>query len=130
MLSINLEKEEKKNILIESIAGEDPKMRTRAFLSRLSQKELEIIDNIVEKARRKKCKRCRELNKAMEMYEGFRWQGYSDYSMYYDKKTNEIVIPEEMLMYFIKLANPEQPERKIRLVKLIRDEKSKKGPEE
>lgn len=130
MLSINLEKEEKKNILIESIAGEDPKMRTRAFLSRLSQKELEIIDNIVEKARRKKCKRCRELNKAMEMYEGFRWQGYSDYSMYYDKKTNEIVIPEEMLMYFIKLANPEQPERRIRLVKLIRDEKSKKGPEE
>lgn len=130
MLSINLEKEEKKNILIESIAGEDPKMRTRAFLSRLSQKELEIIDNIVEKARRKKCKRCRELNKAMEMYEGFRWQGYSDYSMYYDRETNEIVIPEEMLMYFIKLANPEQPERKIRLVKLIRDEKSKKGPEE
>ena len=124
MLSINLEKEEKKNILIESIAGEDPKMRTRAFLSRLSQKELEIIDNIVEKARRKKCKRCRELNKAMEMYEGFRWQGYSDYSMYYDRKTNEIVIPEEMLMYFIKLANPEQPERKIRLVKLIKDEKS------
>jgi hypothetical protein len=130
MLSINLEKEEKKNILIESIAGEDPKMRTRAFLSRLSQKELEIIDNIVEKARRKKCKRCRELNKAMEMYEGFRWQGYSDYSMYYDRETEEIVIPEEMLMYFIKLANPEQPERKIRLVKLIRDEKSKKGPEE
>lgn len=130
MLSINLEKEEKKNILIESIAGEDPKMRTRAFLSRLSQKELEIIDNIVEKARRKKCKRCRELNKAMEMYEGFRWQGYSDYSMYYDRETNEIVIPEEMLMYFIKLANPEQPERRIRLVKLIRDEKSKKGPEE
>ena len=124
MLSINLEKEEKKNILIESIAGEDPKMRTRAFLSRLSQKELEIIDNIVEKARRKKCKRCRELNKAMEMYEGFRWQGYSDYSMYYDRETNEIVIPEEMLMYFIKLANPEQPERKIRLVKLIKDEKS------
>ena len=130
MLSINLEKEEKKNILIESIAGEDPKMRTRAFLSRFSQKELEIIDNIVEKARRKKCKRCRELNKAMEMYEGFRWQGYSDYSMYYDRETNEIVIPEEMLMYFIKLANPEQPERKIRLVKLIRDAKSKKGPEE
>lgn len=130
MLSINLEKEEKKNILIESIAGEDPKMRTRAFLSRLSQKELEIIDNIVEKARRKKCKRCRELNKAMEMYEGFRWQGYSDYSMYYDRETEEIVIPEEMLMYFIKLANPEQPERRIRLVKLIRDEKSKKGPEE
>lgn len=130
MLSINLEKEEKKNILIESIAGEDPKMRTRAFLSRLSQKELEIIDNIVEKARRKKCKRCRELNKAMEMYEGFRWQGYSDYSMYYDRETEEIVIPEEMLMYFIKLANPEQPERRIRLVKLIKDEKSKKGPEE
>ena len=124
MLSINLEKEEKKNILIESIAGEDPKMRTRAFLSRLSQKELEIIDNIVEKARRKKCKRCRELNKAMEMYEGFRWQGYSDYSMYYDRETEEIVIPEEMLMYFIKLANPEQPERRIRLVKLIKDEKS------
>lgn len=124
MLSINLEKEEKKNILIESIAGEDPKMRTRVFLSRLSQKELEIIDNIVEKARRKKCKRCRELNKAMEMYEGFRWQGYSDYSMYYDRETEEIVIPEEMLMYFIKLANPEQPERKIRLVKLIKDEKS------
>jgi len=124
MLSINLEKEEKKNILIESIAGEDPKMRTRAFLSRLSQKELEIIDNIVEKARRKKRKRCRELNKAMEMYEGFRWQGYSDYSMYYDRETEEIVIPEEMLMYFIKLANPEQPERKIRLVKLIKDEKS------
>lgn len=124
MLSINLEEEEKKNILIESIAGEDPKMRTRAFLSRLSQKELEIIDNIVEKARRKKCKRCRELNKAMEMYEGFRWQGYSDYSMYYDRETEEIVIPEEMLMYFIKLANPEQPERKIRLVKLIRDEKN------
>lgn len=124
MLSINLEKEEKKNILIESIAGEDPKMRTRAFLSRLSQKELEIIDSIVEKARRKKCKRCRELNKAMEMYEGFRWQGYSDYSMYYDRETEEIVIPEEMLMYFIKLANPEQPERKIRLVKLIKDEKS------
>lgn len=124
MLSINLEKEEKKNILIESIAGEDTKMRTRAFLSRLSQKELEIIDNIVEKARRKKCKRCRELNKAMEMYEGFRWQGYSDYSMYYDRETEEIVIPEEMLMYFIKLANPEQPERKIRLVKLIKDEKS------
>lgn len=124
MLSINLEKEEKKNILIESIAGEDPKMRTRAFLSRLSQKELEIIDNIIEKARRKKCKRCRELNKAMEMYEGFRWQGYSDYSMYYDRETEEIVIPEEMLMYFIKLANPEQPERKIRLVKLIKDEKS------
>lgn len=124
MLSINLEKEEKKNILIESIAGEDPKMRTRAFLSRLSQKELEIIDNIVEKARRKKCKRCRELNKAMEMYEGFRWQGYSDYSMYYDRETEEIVIPEEMLMYFIKLANPEQPERRIRLVKLIRDEKN------
>ena len=105
-------------------------MRARAFLSRLSRKELEIIDNIVEKARRKKCKRCRELNKAMEMYEGFRWQGYSDYSMYYDRETNEIVIPEEMLMYFIKLANPEQPERKIRLVKLIRDEKSKKGQEE
>ena len=124
MLSINLEKEEKKKILIESIAGEDHKMRTRAFLSRLSQKELEIIDNIVEKARRKKCKRCRELNKAMEMYEGFRWQGYSDYSMYYDRETEEIVIPEEMLMYFIKLANPEQPERKIRLVKLIKDEKS------
>ena len=119
-----MHQEEEENTLINSITRDDPKMRARAFLSRLSRKELEIIDNIVEKARRKKCKRCRELNKAMEMYEGFRWQGYSDYSMYYDRETNEIVIPEEMLMYFIKLANPEQPERKIRLVKLIKDEKS------
>nr|DAM32989.1 MAG TPA: hypothetical protein [Caudoviricetes sp.] len=127
---LRMNQEEEKNTLINSITRDDPKMRARAFLSRLSQKELEIIDDIVEKARRKKCKRCRELNKAMEMYEGFRWQGYSDYSMYYDRETNEIVIPEEMLMYFVKLANPEQPERRIRLVKLIRDEKSKKGPEE
>ena len=66
---LRMNQEEEKNTLINSITRDDPKMRARAFLSRLSRKELEIIDNIVEKARRKKCKRCRELNKAMEMYE-------------------------------------------------------------
>lgn len=119
-----VDSEEEKNVLIDNISREETEINTRAILSRLSQKELEVIDRIVEKARRRKCKRCRELNKAMEMYEGFRWRGYSDYSLGYDKETKEIVVPEEMLMYFIKLANPEQPERRIRLVKLIDDEKS------
>ena len=120
----SVDSEEEKNVLIDNISREETEINTRAILSRLSQKELEVIDRIVEKARRRKCKRCRELNKAMEMYEGFRWRGYSDYSLGYDKETKEIVVPEEMLMYFIKLANPEQPERRIRLVKLIDDEKS------
>lgn len=119
-----VDSEEEKNVLIDNISREETEINTRAILSRFSQKELEVIDRIVEKARRRKCKRCRELNKAMEMYEGFRWRGYSDYSLGYDKETKEIVVPEEMLMYFIKLANPEQPERRIRLVKLIDDEKS------
>lgn len=120
----SVDSEEEKDVLIDNISREETEINTRAILSRLSQKELEVIDRIVEKARRRKCKRCRELNKAMEMYEGFRWRGYSDYSLGYDKETKEIVVPEEMLMYFIKLANPEQPERRIRLVKLIDDEKS------
>lgn len=51
---LRMNQEEEKNTLINSITRDDPKMRERAFLSRLSQKELEIIDNIVEKARRKK----------------------------------------------------------------------------
>ncbi len=51
---LRMNQEEEKNTLINSITREDPKMRARAFLSRLSQKELEIIDDIVEKARRKK----------------------------------------------------------------------------
>lgn len=63
---LRMNQEEEKNTLINSITREDPKMRARAFLSRLSQKELEIIDDIVEKARRKKVQTMQRIKQGNE----------------------------------------------------------------
>lgn len=68
------------------------------------------------------CKKCKELNKAMEIYESLKWEN-NNRCIGFDKETKEIVISEEALMRFIQLANPVQPVKKIRLVpgKIIRE---------
>ena len=66
-----------------------------------------------------KCKNCQKLNAGMVMYNGFEWKyeedGHLPFHMGFDRETETILIPEEMLMYFIQLANPGQPKHRIQL---------------
>lgn len=111
------------NFTIKEILRETPyDYASIKCLEELTQPQLDRVRGIVERARRmnevpSRCKDCEKLNKAMAMYRGFSWSGVSEWQMDFDEETKEILIPEEMLMHFIQLANPGQPERKIRLIK-------------
>ena len=66
----------------------------------------------------KKCEECKEqqkYNKAVEVFNSFNW-GYAG-TIRFDKETKEILVSEKELMRIIKLANPAQDDRRIRLVK-------------
>lgn len=75
-----------------------------------------------------KCKECKVMDCAMRVMKTlqFAWSngnvGIGDEpnkfrsALKYDKNTNEILIDEEMLMDAIKLANPGQKSRRIRLI--------------
>lgn len=96
----------------------------------MNQKELKILNKCFEKSKPKpnrrsgviRCEKCKELNKGIEMVQGFTWNGSMNMYLKYDEKTKTILIAEEMLMHFIQLANPLQPTRKIELFSLINDE--------
>ena len=122
--------ERNKKDYIQIIMQERPYLyREIKQLQTLTEEQLKLVAIIVMRLRKKaraekentKCGKCEKLNKAMAIYEGFKWgagQGNS-FKMGYDEKTKEILIPEEMLLYFIKMANPCQPDRRIRLIKEI-----------
>lgn len=82
------------------------------------------LDRMLEEVQKKstymmKCKNCQKLNAGMVMYNGFEWKyeedGHLPFHMGFDRETETILVPEEMLMYFIQLANPGQPKHRIQL---------------
>lgn len=79
------------------------------------QREI-ITKEILFKGEKQNC----ELCKAKEIYESLKWENI-DNCIGFDKETEEITIDEESLMRFIQLANPVQPDRKIKLINM-RDE--------
>lgn len=64
------------------------------------------------------------MNIGTILYEGFRWKPGDDqhllppFRLDFDSETEEIIIPEEMLMTFIEMVNPGQVQHRIRLVSL------------
>lgn len=60
-----------------------------------------------------------KINAAMQMYSCFEWGSdrFKPFRLDYDESTKSILVPEEMLMYVIQLANPDQPKRNIKLIK-------------
>lgn len=60
-----------------------------------------------------------KINAAMQMYSCFEWgpDRFKPFRLDYDESTKSILVPEEMLMYVIQLANPDQPKRNIKLIK-------------
>lgn len=65
------------------------------------------------------CSECNKHNKAMEIYNHIQWrEDEHNLFMKFDKEAGEILINEDLLMHFIKMANPTQQVRKLRLVSL------------
>ena len=85
--------------------------------------QLKEVTKIVEELRKRGttgvCERCPKINVAMRMYSCFEWGPdlFKPFRLDYDKSTRSILVPEEMLMHFIQLANPDQPKRNIKLIK-------------
>lgn len=100
----------------------------KKILKSMSLKQLRVVNKIAENityqnTSNTECKQCRKLNAAMMMYEGFRWKFPEDnqlpWPLGFDEDTETILVSEEMLMYFVQLANPGQPIRKIRLINYL-----------
>ncbi|RHP85303.1 hypothetical protein [Roseburia sp. AM59-24XD] len=85
--------------------------------------ELKEVTEIIEELRKRGttgvCERCLKMNAAMRMYNCFEWGPdlFKPFRLEYDESTRSILVPEEMLMHFIQLANPDQPKRNIKLIK-------------
>lgn len=108
-------------------ASYDPKRIT--ILKSMTLEQLQAVYDIVEEMElqstsSQKCRTCRKMNIGTILYEGFRWKIVDDqhllppFRLDFDIKTEEIIIPEEMLMSFIEMVNPGQPKHRIRLVSL------------
>lgn len=115
---------EEKKYLLRRIARIKPyDSNSKKILKSMSLKQLREIVNIITAIddwdAKPECKQCKKLNAAMRMYEGFRWRFQEDnflpWQLGFDKDTETILVPEEMLLHFIQLANPGQPEHRIRL---------------
>lgn len=66
-----------------------------------------------------KCSECSKFNKGVSIYEMFNWASDNfDKAIAFDKENDEIVVFEEFLMYIIKMVNPIQADKKIRIEKL------------
>lgn len=108
-------------------ASYDPKRIT--ILKSMTLEQLQAVYDIVEEMElqstsSQKCRTCRKMNIGTILYEGFRWKIVDDqhlpspFRLDFDSKTEEIIIPEEMLMTFIEMVNPGQAKHRIRLVSL------------
>lgn len=66
-----------------------------------------------------RCSECEKLNKGIEIHEMFNW-GNCDINkaITFDKENDEIVVFEELLMYVIKMVNPMQADKRIRIEKM------------
>lgn len=123
-------KNAKRDFLINQLARSasyDPKRIT--ILKSMTLKQLQAVYDIVEEMElqstsSQKCRTCRKMNIGTILYEGFRWKHGDDqhlpspFRLDFDSKTEEIIIPEEMLMTFIEMVNPGQVKHRIRLVSL------------
>lgn len=66
-----------------------------------------------------KCSECEKYNKGVEIHKMFDWGTCNiDKVITFDKKNDEIVVFEEWLMYLIKMVNPMQSDKRIRIEKL------------
>lgn len=98
---------------------------TEKTLKRMSLKQLKVLEKIIDNltaqnTSKKECRSCRKFNIGMMMYEGFRWkiqeEELTPWQMDFDKDTQTILVPEEMIMYFITLSNPGQPQHRVKLI--------------
>lgn len=112
---MELSRKAEKSYLIRRLSGVAPYdfPYRKKILKSMSLKQLRVVNKIAENityqnTSNTECKQCRKLNVAMMMYEGFRWG--------FDEDTETILVSEEMLMYFVQLANPGQPIHRIRLI--------------
>lgn len=114
-----------KELLLKKLTGSAPDDLERCgVLKSMTLSQLRMVNRMIEEVRKKstymkKCKSCQKLNAGMVMYTGFEWKYEEDehlpFHMGFDRETETILIPEDMLMYFIQLANPGQPRHRIRL---------------
>ncbi|WP_034439167.1 hypothetical protein [Clostridium ihumii] len=76
------------------------------------------LDSPFIETKSNKCEECKELNKAIEIMNVFRWRGVGNYlsALAYDRKNETILVDEESLIRVIQLANPCQEYRKVRLI--------------
>lgn len=99
------------------------------ILETMTLNQLQAVYDIVEEMElqstsSQKCQTCRKMNIGTILYEGFRWKHGDDqhlpppFRLDFDSETEEIIIPEEMLMTFIEMVNPGQTKHRIRLVSL------------
>lgn len=99
------------------------------ILETMTLNQLQAVYDIVEEMElqstsSQKCRTCRKMNIGTILYEGFRWKLGDDqhlpppFRLDFDSETEEIIIPEEMLMTFIEMVNPGQTKHRIRLVSL------------
>lgn len=114
-----------KELLLKKLTGSAPyDLERSGVLKSMTLSQLRIVDRMIEEVQKKstymmKCKNCQKLNAGMVMYNGFEWKYAEDehlpFRMGFDRETETILVPEEMLMYFIQLANPGQPKHRIQL---------------
>lgn len=119
-----------RDFLIRQLARSAPYNLERiTILETMTLNQLQAVYDIVEEMElqstsSQKCRTCRKMNIGTILYEGFRWKyGYDQqllppFRLDFDSKTEEIIIPEEMLMTFIEMVNPGQVQHRIRLVSL------------
>ncbi|SNR95637.1 hypothetical protein SAMN05446037_100276 [Anaerovirgula multivorans] len=62
----------------------------------------------------KRCSECEKFNIGIQIYNSFSWAS-PDKVIGFDKETNEITINEKQLMNIVRMVNPYQADRKIRL---------------
>lgn len=125
--TLKLSRKAEKSYLIRRLSGVAPYdfPYRKKILKTMSLKQLRVVNKIAEdityqNTSNTECKQCRKLNVAMMMYEGFRWKFQEDnqlpWPLGFDEDTETILVSEEMLMYFVQLANPGQPIHRIRLI--------------
>lgn len=62
------------------------------------------------------CSKCEKYNKGIEIYQMFDWNNCAiNKAIAFDRENNEIVVFQEFLMYIIKMVNPMQKDRNIRI---------------
>lgn len=119
-----------RDFLIRQLARSAPyNLKRITILETMTLNQLQAVYDIVEEMElqstsSQKCRTCRKMNIGTILYEGFRWKHGDDqhlplpFRLDFDSETEEIIIPEEMLMTFIEMVNPGQVQHRIRLVSL------------